>query len=129
MFKFRFVPCILIVCLLLTDCGNCLNISKKIINGFESTEVSEYTVEVVARFENELLSWGGGTLLAPNVVLTDATIIVGYTEHTVRFGSWTWGGLYEVEVAEAVPHPNYERETQLHDIGLLRLVQAVDSSK
>lgn len=103
--------------------------SLRIVNGIEATEVSEYTVEVIARLEFDLLTWGGGTLIAPNVVLTNAKIIFGFIDHLVRFGSWTWGGMEELQVFEAVHHPSYDPETQLHDIGLLRLVQSVDSSK
>lgn len=117
----------LVVISLLVTTSTCT--APRIINGIEATEVSEYTVEVIARLEFELLTWGGGTLIAPNVVLTDAKIIFGYTDYLVRFGSWTWGGMEELQVFEAVHHPSYDPETQLHDIGLLKLAQSVDNSK
>lgn len=101
--------------------------SQRIVNGGKATSVSEYAVEVTSVFlDHQLQTWGGGTLIAPRVVLTSAQIVLGYTTFIVRFGSVQWGNLYSVEVVESAIHPRYEQRTQLNDIAFLRLAKTVD---
>lgn len=102
---------------------------KRIINGSQVTEPSEYAVEVVSRYLTQYQTWGGGTLIAKNVVLTQAQLIAGFTETTVRFGSVTWGDLFAVEVAQGVSHPEFDPLTHENDIGLLLLAVSVDESE
>lgn len=106
------------------------SLHSRIVKGEQSESASEYAVEINSiTNDKNLQTWGGGTLIAPNVVLTSAQLIVGYSLHYVRFGSFFWSDLYVVNVTEAVAHPNYDGESHLHDIGFMRLEQSVDQSE
>lgn len=75
-------------------------------------------------------SFGGGTLIADDLVLTSAQLIFDATKNiSVKFGNWEDGELYEVAVLEAVAHPDYDPIEQLHDIGILRLAESVEKSE
>lgn len=115
----------LIAFLLITpNQGSSLN--SRIINGNLLESVSEYAVEVLSTFEFSHQTWGGGTLIASNVVLTQAQLVYNFTTYTVRFGSVNWGAMYTVGVSETAIFPIYNPESHANDIGLLRLAQAVD---
>lgn len=118
---------LLILALLLLSCNN--HVHSRILNGNEKERASEYAVEVTSQFDN-YQSWGGGTLIANNVVLTTAQLIRGSSKILVRFGSNNWNDvMYNVEVIEHRVYPNYNSETMAHNFGLLLLAQTMDSSE
>lgn len=105
------------------------HVHSRILNGNEKEQASEYAVEVTSQFEN-YQSWGGGTLIANNVVVTTAQLIRGSSKILVRFGSNNWDdAMYNVEVIQHRIFPNYNPETMAHNFGLLRLAQTMDTSE
>lgn len=114
---------------LLIHWGSAASISQRIFNGVNSTVASEYVIDITARFLDQLTTYGVGTLISPTVVLTDAQVVMGYNDFTLRFGSNDRGTSHSVEVAEAIWHPSYDLRTQIHDIGLIRLTRSRELNK
>lgn len=112
-----------------SSCEDLPSPGSRIINGWQVMETSEHVVEVNSFFQDLMQTWGGGTLITPKVVLTQTNLILGYDHFKVRFASYVWGNLYEVDVQEAVPHPLYNLNTLANDIGLLKLTVSVDESE
>lgn len=118
---------LLILALLLLSCNDYVH--SRILNGNEKERASEYAVEVTSQFDN-YQSWGGGTLIANNVVLTTAQLLRGSSKILVRFGSNNWDdAMYNVEVIGHRVFPNYNSETMANNFGLLLLAQTMDSSE
>lgn len=119
----------LLTFLILNSGSDAGTISPRIINGGKSQDASEYSVHIEAWFLNQLRTFGGGTLISTTVVLTEAEVVMGYNQFSVRFGSAELDASSMVYASEVVWHPNYEQRTQLHDIALLRLQYPVDQSE
>lgn len=124
-----FLSFLLAVCFLLSF-GNVSPASiptQRIVNGGDATEASEYSVEVTSIFMDQLVAWGGGTLISSKIVVTSGLMVVGYQEFIVRFGALLWANTLYVQVEETIVHPNYNLRNQLHDIALMRLTDSVDT--
>lgn len=116
------------VVLLLIHRNHGLFVNQRIINGSQLESGSEYAVEVISSFELSSQTWGGGTLIAQNVVLTQAQLVNGFTSFIVRFGSVNWGEMVTMEVTDTAKHPLYDPDTHVNDIALLRLSGSIEQS-
>lgn len=112
---------------LLLQIFSCPFVYCRIINGEQSTPASsEFVVSLEVQFEN-YLTWGGGTLISTNVVLTQAKLIVGSKEIRVSLGSNNLEEMQKVGVRNYIYHPYYTAQSYAYDFALLRLAQSVDS--
>lgn len=106
-----------------------LSVNKRIINGSDLESVNRFAVQVLPFLDLTTQAWGGGTLIAQNVVLTQAQLVHGSTRIIVRFGSLDWGLMVDMQIADTAINPLYNPETYVNDIALLRLPGSVEQSK
>ena len=95
------------------------SIYQNIVGG-EETEEHEFPAYVL--FANGEC---GGTLIAPDRVLTSANCVYGGHPDTVRVGASTRTNGHEVKVKCAKSHPNYLWPHYPHDIAVLKLKEEV----
>ncbi|MCH9687105.1 MAG: trypsin-like serine protease, partial [Deltaproteobacteria bacterium] len=79
---------------------------------------------MLIRYRNDPGQRGSATLIAPNVVVTNAHASFGGGPAPVMYlqrGTHTAPGIDELQVAEKVHHPNYTNPGDTNDIALLRL--------
>lgn len=104
------------------------SVHSRIIGGVAHSTASNYAVEISAQFES-YQTWGGGTLITPDAVVTRAKLVVGSYKVVVQFGSYQFSDMYSVEAKNYIYYPFYDAKRDEHDFALLRLSQSVDNGK
>ncbi|CAO1422637.1 unnamed protein product [Diamesa hyperborea] len=64
---------------------------------------------------------GGGSLISHRHVLTSASMLVGFIQFNVAMGSAIRNDLILFPAQGATPHPNYNQQNQLNDIGIITM--------
>ena len=64
---------------------------------------------------------GGGSLISHRHILTSASNLVGFTQFNVGMGSAFRNEQNNLPAQGATPHPQYNQQTQLNDIGIITL--------
>jgi len=99
------------------------NKNGRILNG-DPGAIRPYQMYVQAFNETATnMDYGAGVLIAPRVLLTVASMILGFETWTIRYGSNTFGQLTSVNSTVAFLHPNFRSGTQINvnDLGIILL--------
>ncbi|XP_062560565.1 chymotrypsin-like [Armigeres subalbatus] len=98
--------------------------TSRIING-RVVPHKPYNVFIMFLNDNNSGFFGGGTIISNLHILTAAANIVGFTSWTVRYGSNIFSQLNEIVSTTATPHPEFDSNNRLNDIGVITLPQSL----